>query len=188
MPVSWYKDLSRREFIQLAAAAAAACSMSACSRSQAPWRFLHLCEARTLAAICEQLIPPDQDAGATWAQVVNFIDIQLSGPFRDARDLYRDGIGYTDATARVWFDKPFAQLNGEQQIEILRAIERGSVAKAIWETADQRTFFEVVLAHTMQGFYGDPRHGGNRGRASWKMVGLSYPQVRGRLKYDATRG
>jgi gluconate 2-dehydrogenase gamma chain len=40
-----------------------------------------------------------------------------------------------------------------------------------------------VRAHTMQGFYGDPRHGGNRDRASWKMVGLSYPPIRGQEKY-----
>lgn len=181
--MSWYKDLTRREFIALAAAAAAASGMTACSASRTPWRFLRLCEARALAAICDQLIPPDQDPGADWAQVVNFIDIQLCGPFRDAQDLYRDGLGYTDATARSWFGKRFAELGGKQQIEILAAIERGTVSK-IWETLDSRQFFQTVLSHSMQGFYGDPRHGGNRARASWKMVGLSYPQIRGRLKYD----
>lgn len=182
--VSWYKNLTRREFIELAAAAAASSGMTGCSGSRTPWRFLRLCEARALAAICDQLIPPDQDPGADWTQVVHFIDIQLCGPFRDARDLYRDGIGYTDATARSWYQKRFAELNANQQTEILSAIERGAVSKDIWETVDQQQFFETVLSHTMQGFYGDPRHGGNRARASWKMLGLSYPQVRGRLKYD----
>ena len=38
----------------------------------------------------------------------------------------------------------------------------------------------------MQGFYGDPRHGGNRDRVSWKMVGLPYPPLRGRLRNDLT--
>lgn len=180
--MSWYKNLTRREFIELAAAAAAASGMTACSRT--PWRFLRLCEARVLAAICDQLIPPDQYPGADWAQVVNFIDIQLCGPFRDAKDLYRDGLGYTDSTARSWSGKRFAELDGKQQTEILGAIEGGTVSKDIWETVDSRQFFETLLSHTMQGFYGDPRHGGNRGRASWKMVGLAYPQVRGRFKYD----
>ena len=180
--MSWYKNLTRREFIELAAAAAAASRMTACSGS--PWRFLRLCEARTLAAICDQLIPPDHDPGAEWAQVVNFIDIQLCGPFRDAQDIYRDGLGYTDATARSWFGKCFAELDGEQQTEILVAMERGTVSNNIWEAVDSRPFFETVRSHTMQGFYGDPRHGGNRARTSWKMVGLAYPQIRGRLKYD----
>ena len=33
-------------------------------------------------------------------------------------------------------------------------------------------FFQMVVDHTMQGFYGSPKHGGNRGEASWKMLGI----------------
>ena len=36
-------------------------------------------------------------------------------------------------------------------------------------------FFDLLLTHTRQGFYGDPRHGGNRDLVSWKMVGLPFP-------------
>jgi gluconate 2-dehydrogenase gamma chain len=43
-----------------------------------------------------------------------------------------------------------------------------------------KPFFDMLVAHTMQGFYGDPRHGGNRERASWKMLGVASPPVRGR--------
>jgi gluconate 2-dehydrogenase gamma chain len=39
----------------------------------------------------------------------------------------------------------------------------------------------------MQGFYGDPRHGGNREGVSWKMLGLPYPPIRGRLRYDVRK-
>jgi gluconate 2-dehydrogenase gamma chain len=185
--VSWYKNLSRREFIQLAAAAAAAGGAISCSGSRAPWRFLRIREARTLAAICDQLIPPDQDPGADWARVVNFIDIQLCGPFREFQTLYRDGIAGTDACALAEFGKAFAALSGSQQIDLLVTLEKGGSARNIWKTEDQRRFFETVLAHTMQGFYGDPRHGGNRAHASWKMVGLNYPPVRGRFKYEAIK-
>jgi gluconate 2-dehydrogenase gamma chain len=38
-----------------------------------------------------------------------------------------------------------------------------------------------VCDHCMQGYYGSPRHGGNRDFASWKMLGLPYPQVVGRV-------
>jgi gluconate 2-dehydrogenase gamma chain len=38
----------------------------------------------------------------------------------------------------------------------------------------------MLVAHAMQGFYGDPRHGGNRERVSWKMLGVASPPVRGR--------
>ena len=49
---------------------------------------------------------------------------------------------------------------------------------------NSKEFFDLILAHTRQGFYGDPRHGGNRDRVSWKMVGLPFPPVRGRMHYD----
>jgi gluconate 2-dehydrogenase gamma chain len=45
----------------------------------------------------------------------------------------------------------------------------------------------MLVSHTMEGFYGDPRHGGNRDRVSWKMLKLPYPPVRGRLHYDLTK-
>jgi gluconate 2-dehydrogenase gamma chain len=44
-------------------------------------------------------------------------------------------------------------------------------------------FFYLMLTHTRQGFYGDPRHGGNRDMASWKMLNLPTPPVRGRQRY-----
>jgi gluconate 2-dehydrogenase gamma chain len=185
--VSFYRNLSRREFIQVAALAAAASGTISCSGSRTPWRFLRTNEARTLATICDQLIPPDADPGADWAQVVNFIDIQLCGPFRDLRPLYRDGIVSTEKTARAQFGKQFAELSDDQQVNILAALESGEAPRSIWNRAAQRRFFETVLGHTMEGFYGDPRHGGNRAHASWKMVGLSYPPVRGRLKYDVSK-
>ena len=185
--VSWYKNLSRREFIQLAAAAAAVGGTASCTGPRSPWHFLSLDEARTLAAICDQLIPPDQDPGADWAQVVCFVDTQLRGPYRDLQSLYRNGIAHTEETARRRFGKAFAEVPGDQQIAILTSLERGDAPKNIWNAADPRRFFATVLAHTMQGFYGDPRHGGNRAHASWKMLGLPYPPVRGRLKYDASK-
>ena len=33
----------------------------------------------------------------------------------------------------------------------------------------------------MMGFYGDPRHGGNRNRVAWTMIGMPDPPIRGRL-------
>ena len=38
--------------------------------------------------------------------------------------------------------------------------------------------------HTMEGYYGSPRHGGNRDAASWHMLGLAEPPLRGRAQYD----
>jgi gluconate 2-dehydrogenase gamma chain len=124
-------------------------------------------------AICEQLIPADRDPGARFAGVVTYIDIQLTRAFRKHRQAYRKGLAEVDSASRAKFGQPFADLSPGQQVDVLRGVEQTS-----------KPFFELVLAHTRQGFYGDPRHGGNRNRVSWKMVGLPFPPVRGRQHYE----
>ena len=137
------------------------------------WRFFTNEEALTVDAICEQLIPTDRDPGARQAHVLQYIDIQLTKHFRRYQQIYREGIAGVDAGSLAKFSKRFVELTPEQQTEVLVDIEENSEA-----------FFELVLTHTRQGFYGDPRHGGNRDMVSWKMVGLAFPQVRGRMHYD----
>jgi gluconate 2-dehydrogenase gamma chain len=182
--MSWYRNLSRRDFLKTAATAAVATEAISCGGSRTPWRFLTVNQARSLAAVCDQLIPPDDDPGADWARVVNYIDIQLCGPYRHLREDYRNGIASLEQTSQQKFGKIFAQLANQQQLALLTQLEKGEAPRDLWHHPQPQAFFEMVLAHTMEGFYGDPRHGGNRDHASWKMVGLSYPQIRGRQHFD----
>ena len=78
--------------MQITAVATAAGPMVACFGPRNPWRCLSEDEARTLEAICERIIPADQDPGAAWAGVVTFIDRQLVGPYRKLRKTYRVGL------------------------------------------------------------------------------------------------
>jgi gluconate 2-dehydrogenase gamma chain len=164
----------RRTFLGAGISAAATGSLISCARGTAAgeWRFFTAAEARTVDAICEQLIPADRDPGAKQAGVVNYIDIQLTKAFRKHRAAYRKGLAGVDTTSRSKFSKRFVDLSPEQQLEVLNAVEENS-----------RAFFDLILTHTRQGFYGDPRHGGNRKMVSWKMVGLPFPPVRGRQHY-----
>jgi gluconate 2-dehydrogenase gamma chain len=157
------------------ASVAVAGSLVGCARSRSTesWRFFTTSEARAVDAVCEQLIPADRDPGARFAGVVHYIDIQLTKAFRKHRQAYRQGLAQIDSASRAKFGRAFADLPVGQQTEILRDVEKNS-----------RPFFELILAHARQGFYGDPRHGGNRNRASWKMVGLDYPPLRGRQHYE----
>jgi gluconate 2-dehydrogenase gamma chain len=180
-------QLSRRAFLQAALAAAAAGAGVACSANGTPWRFLTLDEARTLAAISDQIIPPDQDPGASWAGVVSYIDRQLCGPFQNLQQTYRRGIAGIDQSSLLIYGKQFADLDAQQQIDVLHRLEGGQAPGAIWTQASSSEFFAVLVDHTMQGYYGDPRHGGNRDGVSWKMLGLPYPPIRGRLRYDLTK-
>ena len=162
---------SRRQFLHASLSAAVAGSAISCGAS--PWRFFTAEEGQTVDAICERIIPADRDPGAKEARVVNYIDLQLTRPFKRYRKVYRQGIAAVDAASRTKFGQRFVELPAGQQTKVLTDIEKSS-----------STFFELILAHTRQGFYGDPRHGGNRNRVSWKMIGVPFPPVRGRQHYD----
>jgi gluconate 2-dehydrogenase gamma chain len=167
--------------MQITAVATAAGPMVSCLGSSTPWRCLSENEARTLEAICERIIPADQDPGAAWAGVVTFIDRQLVGPYRRLRKTYQLGLAGTYATSFAMFGKPFVALNPQQQDAVLQSMDKGQARGECWKQVSAKSFFDLVVSHTMQGFYGDPRHGGNRERVSWKMLRLPYPPVRGRM-------
>lgn len=179
--------LSRRAFLQAAMTAAAASGV-ACGRKGSPWRFFTIDEARALAAISDQIIPPDQDPGASWAGVVDYIDRQLCGPYKNLQTTYRRGLAGVDQSSRSMYGKAFAELASDLQIDVLRKLEQGKARGPVWEQASSAEFFGYVVDHTMQGYYGDPRHGGNRDGASWKMVGLPYPPIRGRQQNASKKG
>jgi len=166
--------VTRRKFLEMGLAATAAGTMASCSRSGGgPYlRFFSAAEARTVDAICEQIIPSDKDPGARQAGVVHFLDLQLTRHYRKHQEAYRKGITGVESASRDRFGKGFAELSGEQQIELLKQV-----------STQDAGFFSLIRTHTMQGFYGDPRHGGNRGEVSWKMLGVPNPPVRGRLPF-----
>lgn len=180
--------LNRRAFLQAAATAAAAAGLTVgCTSKSSPWRFFRIDEARTLAAMVDQIIPPDQDPGASWAGVVNYIDRQLCGPYKDLQSKYRLGLAGVDQSSRATYGQLFADLDLPQQIDLLHQLEDGKAAGTMWKQISSSEFFRMIVDHTMQGFYGDPRHGGNREGVSWKMLDLPYPPIRGRLRPDEVK-
>ncbi len=172
------RSLRRRRFIEFGLTVAAG-SVAGCGRSGGGpyWRFFTAAEAKLADAICERIIPADDAPGASGAGVVNFIDLQLTKRHKKYQAAYRKGLAAVDETSRKLFSKAFLELPPEQQTEVLMEIE-----------TKQADFFNVIRTHTMQGFYGDPRHGGNRDEVSWKMLGLPCPPVRGRLPYQRQVG
>lgn len=178
--------LTRRRFLQAATASAAGTALG-CSRTQSPRKFFDELERRALEALCAQIVPADRDPGAREAGVVSFIERQLFGPYRRYREPYRQGLGALDRLSRALYGETFAALAPAQQEHTLVALDRGEYPEEIWEKRESKRFFDLVVRHTMQGFYGDPRHGGNRGGVSWKMLGVPYPPVRGRSRFDLER-
>jgi gluconate 2-dehydrogenase gamma chain len=176
-------DPQRRRFLAGAVTAAALHAVS-CSNKKSPWRCLTVAEGEALQAVCECLIPTDEYPGAAWAGAVNYIDIQLYGHYRKHRSAYRSGVAALDRVSREKHGQPFAALDSERQVELLKAVEKGQAPASAWKPADQQQFFALVLTHTMQSYYGDPRHGGNREEIGYRMIGVTVTPVRGRSKHD----
>ena len=87
-------------------------------------------------------------------------------------------------SSRSLYAVDFAALSAAKQVELLTMMEQGRLPASEWKQISSAHFFGLLVEQTMQGFYGDPRHGGNRDAVSWKMLDIPYPPVCGRLHYD----
>jgi len=114
-------------------------------------------EASLVVLIAEQIVPADHDPGATQAGVVHYIDRQLGGPLQRFAAVYRAGLPQFE---------PLRSMPPEDQTRFLEAVERGEHGR---QAAD---LFNLIVDHTMQGFYGSPKHGGNQDEVSWRMLGI----------------
>jgi gluconate 2-dehydrogenase gamma chain len=130
-------------------------------------------EAETLGAIAARLIPTDSNGpGATEARAAQYIDRALGGALSSFRETYRAGLAALDRYARSTRGNSFARLPAADQDALLRDVERNAATGFSQSAA----FFNLVLAHTIQGTFCDPYYGGNAGFAGWDLIG--YPGVR----------
>ncbi len=168
---------NRREFMAAGAltSAAVAATCTGCRRTD--YEFLSEGDAAALSAICDQIIPADDFPRASEAGVLTYIDRQLGHYYRRHQAAYREGLKQAQQFSRSRFGVDLAHASTQQQLEVVRALEQ-----------QNQSFFDLVRSHTMQGYYGSPRHGGNRAAVSWRMLGLDEPPVRGRAQYDFTAG
>ncbi|WP_294264803.1 gluconate 2-dehydrogenase subunit 3 family protein [uncultured Sphingomonas sp.] len=160
--------------------------------------FLDSEEAAFVEAFVDTIIPADEySAKGTDLGVATFVDRQLysawgqgrhmylQGPFQDGTpeqgyqmalapaDIVRHGIADLNGwVRRTYTDNSFDTVTDAQRIEIVTALEANKVELAAVPTP---VFFNMLYQLVTDGFFADPLHGGNRGKASWKMVG--YPGV-----------
>jgi gluconate 2-dehydrogenase gamma chain len=169
--------LTRRQFVAASALGGVAVAIGCGKGARGDWEFLNDGQARTLAAICDQIVPADRFPSASQAGVLTFIDRQLVRHFRSHQDAYRDGLEQANAMSRKRLSRDLADASQEQQLEVVGALEQ-----------EANPFFELVRIHTLEGYYGSPRHGGNRDAVSWRMLGLDEPPLLGRAQYDLRKG
>jgi gluconate 2-dehydrogenase gamma chain len=177
--------LDRRAFLRTGMAGfGSILLMPSCFRQDRSWLFFTEAEASCVIALCEQIIPSDEyGGGATEAGVIHYIDRQLVAVFDYDQVVYQKGIAALQAACLEKYGKRFEVLDPAIQNFICSQLEGNDLAGSDWGDLRQSRFFSLVVRHTMQGFYGAPRHGGNRNYMSYRMMGLDYPLVVGRNHY-----
>lgn len=180
------KSFSRREFVRLFSGGTAAVLISfntACKNKISRWRYLKEEEISLLDAIVEQIIPTDDFPGGKWANVSNFIDKQLDSYYKKHQLEYRGGLDALERTVIQMKSKKFEELPFGDQTAILEKMEKGEFPGEYWKDHSPAEFFDMIRQHALQGFYGSPLHGGNRGYISYRMLGIDYPNIIGQNRY-----
>ena len=177
--------LDRRTFLRTGVAGfGSILLMPSCFRQESSWLFFTDAEAACVTALCEQIIPADEHGGgATEAGVIHYIDRQLLAVFDYDQVVYQMGIAALQATCLELYDQRFESLERETQKAICFKLEKNEFPENNWGELEQSRFFNLVIRHAMQGFYGPPRHGGNRNYMSYEMMGIDFPLVVGRNHY-----
>ena len=139
-----------------------------------------------LQAICDQLVPQDEDT--EHIDIAGGIDQRLSEQKSDGwrydtmpadGDAYKLGLKGVDESAQVLFKRQFQSLSGEQQDEVLKAVQEGRVSGEIWQKLPANRFFEELLAEAVENYYSHPMaqeeigYAGMADAPGWQLVELN---------------
>ncbi len=193
---------TRRRFLQGGAAGAALSTVAWPLAAQQPpvpldqykAEFFDAAEWAFVMAATARLIPSDGDGpGALETRVPVFIDREMAGAFGLAATWYMEGPHVPDAAPLFGYQSPlapaqvyrggiaafnewcnseqgaaFADLDAGKQDAALTALEAGKVPL----DPELRDFFSLLLQNTKEGYFADPRYGGNYGMAAWVYIGF----------------
>ncbi len=131
-------------------------------------------EAETLEAICDCLIPSDENGpGAYEARAVHYIDRALASHNKSVRENYMVSLEAINRYSKITRGKAFSALIKDHQNSILLAVQSNKVVGC---APSGSGFFNTVRSHTIDGTFCDPYYGGNQNFVGWDMV--QYPGIR----------
>jgi gluconate 2-dehydrogenase gamma chain len=166
--------IRRRSFLKalggsLAALFGGALSWIGCAL---PGRFrLNPAERDAIEAAAARILPSEDGSGADEAGVIEYIERALATSYHRAlREPFRRGGSILNGLAQKNWNRPFAQLEPEDQDSVLSYVETGRADTAEFPAS---RFFHRLVMLTLEGFLGDPIHGGNRDDAGWKFIGYT---------------
>jgi gluconate 2-dehydrogenase gamma chain len=171
-----------------------ASAVSATAPQDEPLLFLNETQHAFVVAAVDTLIPADElSPSGSDCGIAVYIDRQLasawgggaktyrSGPFIKGKpeqgyqlsltpaEYFVTGIAAANEWSRKTFGHDFDRLDPDKRIEALKQMQEDNAEFANFSS---RAFFARLLTITMEGFFGDPIYGGNRNKASWRMLGF----------------
>lgn len=153
--------------------------------------FTKIEDFNILKAATERIFPKDDNGpGAIELLVPFYIDHQLAGVWGNNGREYMQGPFYKGESTQGYqthlkrneifdlgiksikeyslekFNEEFVKLEGEQQDEVLMALESNGIKMP---GVSSSFFFGLLRSATLEGVYADPLYGGNKDMDGWKM-------------------
>jgi gluconate 2-dehydrogenase gamma chain len=154
--------------------------------------FFTASEARIVIAACERIFPNDESGpGATQAGVITYIDRQLAGPYGLDRYRYTKGPFFESVPEHGYQGQANPQeiyRNGIRQLGTDFADVDGAVQDERLRAMESTMFFRMLRAHTIEGMFSDPMHGGNKNLIGWQLIGYAGPLMSHRDEIDQYYG
>ena len=175
--LSGFTGLMAAGLVACAKPAATPASSSSSSSSSSSGSNATAAFVPVLVALADRLVPSDDlgpgareaDVGAFFSRVL--ADQRLS----TVHPLLKRGCAFVMKVAQREQGSAFVDLDGAARDDIIRRLVDNQMRP---DGFTGPVFVRMVMALTLEGLLGDPRHGGNAHGVGWKMVGFS-PDGRG---------
>ena len=131
-------------------------------------------EVVTLEALLARLFPEDDPSGApSWrdANVGPYIDAQMMLPdFRGQQRMMHGGMEFLQAVSTRRFGGTFDSRPPDVQDQLITQFQTGQVKGLKFP---QARWFVTFHAFALEGYWGDPKYGGNRDEKVWAWANIN---------------
>lgn len=176
-PDGLLQNITRRNFLKISAIWTGSVWIVGVSGiSSHTYKVLTREEAEIMDALADCIIPSDDFAGGKEAGVTNFIDQQIGkdGYLQKDREMYKTCLTVLNRGSIKDYGKRFITLPNDLQTDYLKKMEAGNYdnqpADSAWGGYVPSRFFDKMRDQCMMGFYGGPKHGGNKNYVSYRML------------------
>jgi gluconate 2-dehydrogenase gamma chain len=156
-----------------------------------PLYFFKPSQADDVAAATERIFPSDDSGpGARNAGVTIFIDRQLAGPYGRDEFRYRSAPFRRGVPEQGYQDSLTPQQIYREGLKLISGISKKPAEEQdrLLQSIETTPFFRLLRAHTIEGMFCDPVHGGNRDMIGWQLIGFPGPRMSYYEEIDTQHG